>query len=1386
MIKNAGLLTLVAASVAVISGCDNDNGRNLTEKNYFLTPEVIGSSANVSGVDLASGSLQSRSSDLSISTLAFSRSLVSKGISNPDFGGWQHNYSNTLDQGGVDYDEWQGVKSSQYQQAEQACTDGWDNIKDSAYNGQLTSATPIFHEGLCDLYLDSEIVASLPVRNAGDDNPFPLHTLAQSDGSTVTFFKKNDEWVTTTRSQMKLSQSGENWTVETASNTVQTYNAVGQLTKITTASGQVTTLTYVDDVLTTVTGPFGHTLTLSYENDKIAKVESDAGEVSYLYDADGKLATVIGVDGGETTYSYADGQLVSITDPAGTVIASYSYDADGRVIATEGANGSNAKDFSYASSGVASTDRQGQLTDTYEFAVSRGEMKVTSISDSDGEIETREYDANGYPSKVIAKNGSVTTTTYNSRGLMVSRTSSAGTDDARTTLTEWHPDYNKPTKQIEPGKATFSEYNDKGLLVSRVEGTVDPAARSLAARGASELSLLSRTQLRQDTSRKTSFEYTDKGQSKGTTAPNGATTEYDYDESGNRTSTKNALGQESKVLEFDAAGRALKTQDASGSISETTYDKAGRTLTTSRDGQTTTYEYDTAGRQTKVNYPDGSTSSSEYDAAGNLVKRIDHEGNTTASTYDSSGNQLSNQITDASGTVLLSSSSEYNAKNQLVRSLDADGNATQYAYDSDGNQVKVTDAKGNVTQNEYDSQNRLTKSIDALGGETLYAYDINGNRTKVTAPNGAVTEFTYDNFNQLTAEISADRGTTEYEYDISGSQSVVANANGDTKRISYDLLGRKVGETWDNNPDLTVTYTYDSCDNGVGKLCTVTDNTGSMSYAYNEDGQVIEKASTIDGVTLAKLYSYDEQDKLSTETLPSGRVISYSYDVDKLTSISLDGETLISDVAYNAANQLTGWTWSDGTVYSKTYDDVGRLKTFPLADTTRTLIYDELGNITGWNDSGKDEYKRFSYDELNRLTRFNENQPATELDEDGNEVAITEALQKQVFEYDANGNRLALTDGVADTQIKTIYDILEESNRLSSVGETTYQYDDNGNIINDGEHDYRYDARNRLTQVDSDHQYFYNASNMRVKKTSNGNTTLYGWDNDRIYAEYDESGNAIQETVYFGSTPIALLKDNSVYRIFADQIDTPRVIANQDNEALWSWESKPFGETVPNEDANNDGLSLSYNLRFPGQYYDEETEKHYNFNRDYNPATGRYVQSDPIGLDGGMNGYRYASLSPNSMFDSKGLLTEIYDATLTAVDRSDLNFALQTVRTRAKSQKVVDYFNLFGYDIKTNIANNNRWPRMFFQRGLLHQGSQVHGLATAGFGIQINTATMGRNTNVMAATIIHELGHWAEFLRGTRNPNIFTVVPVFTLDEDQATDGFFGYGAEIAMYGRIL
>lgn len=296
------------------------------------------------------------------------------------------------------------------------------------------------------------------------------------------------------------------------------------------------------------------------------------------------------------------------------------------------------------------------------------------------------------------------------------------------------------------------------------------------------------------------------------------------------------------------------------------------------------------------------------------------------------------------------------------------------------------------------------------------------------------------------------------------------------------------------------------------------------------------------------------------------------------------------------------------------------LASFPLGNQTRTLSYDALSNIKGWIDSGKDEAKTFAYDALNRLTDY------TKAD-------IGSTLQSQLFTYDANGNRTELEDD----SVQTVYSILANSNRLIQVGTTNYQYDSNGQITNDGEHTYSYDVRNRLTGVDGTSTYLYNANNMRVKKTTPTGTVLYAWDNNRIFAEYDDKGDKIQETVYFGSIPVALLKDGQTYRIFADQIDTPRVITDNANTVLWAWDSKPFGESQPNEDVDGDTIKLSYNLRFPGQYFDQETGKHYNFNRDYNPLTGRYIQSDPIGLDGGMNVYRYTSNNPLVLYDIEGL-----------------------------------------------------------------------------------------------------------------------------------------------------
>ena len=111
------------------------------------------------------------------------------------------------------------------------------------------------------------------------------------------------------------------------------------------------------------------------------------------------------------------------------------------------------------------------------------------------------------------------------------------------------------------------------------------------------------------------------------------------------------------------------------------------------------------------------------------------------------------------------------------------------------------------------------------------------------------------------------------------------------------------------------------------------------------------------------------------------------------------------------------------------------------------------------------------------------------------------------------------------------------------------------------------------------------------------------------------------------------------YICYADHLGTPRAITRpSDNQVVWKWEnSDPFGANLPNEDPSGTGTNTKYNLRFPGQYYDQETGTHYNYYRDYDSSTGRYIQSDPIGLRGGINTYAYVEGNPLSFTDPMGL-----------------------------------------------------------------------------------------------------------------------------------------------------
>jgi RHS repeat-associated protein len=133
----------------------------------------------------------------------------------------------------------------------------------------------------------------------------------------------------------------------------------------------------------------------------------------------------------------------------------------------------------------------------------------------------------------------------------------------------------------------------------------------------------------------------------------------------------------------------------------------------------------------------------------------------------------------------------------------------------------------------------------------------------------------------------------------------------------------------------------------------------------------------------------------------------------------------------------------------------------------------------------------------------------------------------------------------------------------------------------------------------------------------------------------------IQETVWLGDMPVATLRPNgaggvNVFYVHTDHLDTPRLVTDSSNNIRWRWDSDPFGSSAPNENPSSLGL-FDYNLRFPGQQYDAVVGLHYNYFRDYDPAIGSYVQSDPMGLAGGsVNTYGYTNGNPIEYSDPTG------------------------------------------------------------------------------------------------------------------------------------------------------
>jgi RHS repeat-associated protein/uncharacterized repeat protein (TIGR02543 family) len=576
--------------------------------------------------------------------------------------------------------------------------------------------------------------------------------------------------------------------------------------------------------------------------------------------------------------------------------------------------------------------------------------------------------------------------------------------------------------------------------------------------------------------------------------------------------------------------------------------------------------------------------------------------------------------------------------------LNTTQNATTYRYDPSGNLTQVTDPLGHIRQIQYDSLDQAITHLEphpTATGSTLgqidTAYDSLGQVTRITDPRNVATDYQLDNLGNVLSQTSPDTGVTLNTYDEAGNLKTRTDARGKIAAYSYDSQNRVTQVVYE---DQTITTTWDNCTNGIGRLCSLANAGVNLNVSYDPHGRVTGKTQTVGTVTLNSSNSYNASGQLQQTTTPSGQTIGYVWLNDRLETITVNGQPLITQIFYEPDGQIGGWTWSNGTTSERQYDLAGRpiaislgFDVQSLLPDTRNVSYDAAGRITGISDDiAASLDQAYTYDGLDRLTHHQQG-------------AFT--FSNFDYTYDLSGNRTAKNQNTtAETD-----SIDSGSNRLlqkSGTQTVNYSYDPAGNLLSDGTLSYGYNGpgrRSSATASNLNATYRYNALGQRVSKSVNGTTILFVYDpQGRLAGEYDDSGQLIQEIVWLGDWPVAVLKPTlpagatiDIAYVHADHLGTPRKITRPaDNKVLWTWESEAFGNNLP--DQNPSGLgTFVFNLRFPGQYYDAETGLFYNGFRDYDPGTGRYTESDPIGLAGGINTYAYVNGNPVNLIDPDGL-----------------------------------------------------------------------------------------------------------------------------------------------------
>ena len=810
------------------------------------------------------------------------------------------------------------------------------------------------------------------------------------------------------------------------------------------------------------------------------------------------------------------------------------------------------------------------------------------------------------------------------------------------------------------------------------------------------------------------FVYDDSGREIKADYGDGVYVEYSYE----------GAGSDWTVLEAPTIGRIERKFTSDGKLGgwvtpvgeELTfaYDDAGRLKTEVTPDGTTTYEYDKLGRVasvtnsnsgliTQMHYDTPVGEDPDSDVADNLIGKLaartvivdENTSYTTSYTYYSDGrtktvtdannntwfyeyNGTSTTITDPLGRKTTSVQTDQYLPSETIYA-DGSSSKVEYLYDNNLQEATdyptvVTDRGGNDRHFGYDEFGRLISATDLGDTSYDYVYGESGLAAVQSPTGGNILAYTYDDDGNVTSVTYSDGGVKEYTYDDEGNVTRVTLPSGVTIDYQYDSDGIEISRTSSIDGQVFTSYDPD------GRLLSIEDTAGTTEYVYDDSTGEFEGINYGSGANLR--YEYDDfgritQVSVQADVLSEVYSTSYEYDaVGNLTKVidPNDGETVM---VYDGVGRLTSRSLPNGVTSSYSYqsntDWVEKI-THTASDGTVLVSTEYVRGASGEpvkiiRESGS--YTEVAYDSSLRVIK------EAYFDADGIE---TESIE---YSYDADGNRLTVSDGDAEGSYS--YDNIHQLTDITTTtGTETYTYDEGGrmkSITRDGETwNLEYNTADLITLITDAEgnvvvEYEYDSAGRRIEANDAAGNRDYlvapigNTDLESPHLVTDENGDLISAYVYGGAMPLMRLDENGnpIYYL-TDAMGSVIGLADGSGIEVADFRYDSFGNLRSSTGIEGDREELAGgDFRFQGQWLESTTDLYHFRARYYDPESGRFVSRDPVELieyePESSNPYQFVYNNPHIYSDPTGQIT------LNKLSiRNSIENILNTIKTHGKQE----------------------------------------------------------------------------------------------------------------------